>query len=67
VRNLGRGRAFFGFESLHTRSKAYRESPAGRLEARRLRRDELVCEKRVRMSARIDKIVADDRRLVDDL
>jgi hypothetical protein len=65
VRNLGRGRASFGFADLPTRSKDYWQSTAGRREAPRLQRDQLVCEKRVRMAARLNKIIADDRRRTD--
>ena len=65
VQNLGRGRASFGFEQLPTRDRAYWQSPVGRLEARRLQRDQLICEKRVKMAARLNKIIADDRRVTD--
>lgn len=65
VRNLGRGRASFGFKQLPTRDSDYWQSPAGRLEARRLHRDQLICEKRVKMAARLNKIIADDRRATD--
>jgi hypothetical protein len=65
VRNLGRGRASFGFEQLPTRDRNYWQSPAGRLEARRLHQDQLICEKRVKMAARLNKIIADDRRVTD--
>ena len=65
VRNLGRGRASFGFKELPTRGREYWQSPAGRREAPRLQRDQLVCERRVRMAARLNKIIADDRRRTD--
>ena len=65
VRNLGRGRASFGFKPLPGRDKDYWQSPAGRREARRLQRDHLICEKRVRMAARLSRIIADDRRATD--
>jgi hypothetical protein len=48
-----------------TRDSDYWQSPAGRLEARRLHRDQLICEKRVKMAARLNKIIADDRRATD--
>ena len=68
VRNLGRGRAFFGFKPLPvTHDSAYWESPVGQLERRRRQRDQATCEKRVKMAARLTKIIADDRRIVDDL
>ena len=65
VRNLGRGRASFGFKQLPTRDKSYWQTPAGRLEARQLQRDQLICEKRVKMAVRLNKIIADDRRVTD--
>ena len=68
VRNLGRGRAFFGFEPLpETHDSAYWKSPVGRLEMRRRQRDQKTCEKQVKMAAKLSKIVADDRRMTDDL
>lgn len=65
VRNVGRGRASFGFRQLPTRDRDYWQSPAGKLEARRLQRDQPICEKRVKMAARLNKIIADDRRVTD--
>jgi hypothetical protein len=65
VLNLGRGRASFGFKELPTRGRDYWQSPAGRREAPRLQRDQLTCEKRVRLAARLNKIIADDRRRTD--
>lgn len=64
VRNLGRGRASFGFESLPGRDRAYWQSPAGKRELKTLERDHLTCERRVNMAARLTKIIADDRRRV---
>ena len=63
VRNLGRGRASFGFESLPGRDRAYWQTPAGKRELKTLERDHRVCERRVRMAARLNKIIADDRRV----
>jgi len=60
VRNLGRGRASFGF----TQPPAPK-TPGRQVEAQRLHRDQLICEKRVKMAARLNKIVADDRRHTD--
>ena len=65
VRNLGRGRASFGFKELPTRGRDYGQSPAGRREALRLQRDQLTCERRVKMAARLNNIIADDRRRTD--
>lgn len=65
VRNLGRGRASFGFAQLPTQDRDYWQSRAGRAEARRLQRDQPVCEKRVKMAARLNKIIADDRKVTD--
>jgi hypothetical protein len=48
VQNKSRGRAFFGFESGPRMSKA-------------LQRAQHTCEQRVRLSDRLDQIIADDR------
>lgn len=67
VRNLGRGRASFGFELLpYQRDKEYWKTPAGRVEARELSRDGRACEKAVDMAKRLTKIIDEDRRR-DDL
>jgi hypothetical protein len=63
VRNLGRGRAFFGFNSRPGRDREYWQSVAARREMRRLQRDQHTCEKRVKLAARLSKIIADDRRI----
>jgi hypothetical protein len=65
VQNLGRGRAFFGFKPLPTHDRDYWQSPAGRREAQRRQRDQLICERRVKMATRLSKIIADDRRATD--
>ena len=67
VRNLGRGRAFFGFKAQPGRGRTYWQSAAGQREMRRRQRDQLTCEKRVRMAARLSKIIADDRRIPGNL
>jgi hypothetical protein len=67
VRNLGRGRASFGFAPVPGRDGEYWQSVAGRRELRTLQRDQHTCERRVRMAARLNKIIADDRRTLDDL
>jgi hypothetical protein len=67
VRNLGRGRASFGFKAQPGRDREYWQSAAGQRERRRLPRDQHTCEKRVRMAARLSKIIADDRRSRDNL
>jgi hypothetical protein len=66
VRNLGRGRASFGFKPLpYQRDRAYWQSAAGRRKARELARDGLACEKQVSMAQRLTKIVNEDRRVRD--
>jgi hypothetical protein len=67
VRNLGRGRAFFGFKPVEGQDRAYWQSAAGRRESKLLQRHQPICEKRVRLAARITKIIDDDRRAIDDL
>jgi hypothetical protein len=67
VQNLGRGRASFGFEPLPGRDREYWQSAAGQRELRRLQPDQLTCEKRVKLAARLSKIIADDRRIPRDV
>jgi hypothetical protein len=50
VKNLGRGRAFFGFQ----RAGAGAGTPA-------YHRDELYCERHVRLAQKLDAIIAQDR------
>ena len=50
VKNMSRGRAFFGFRNSH---------PAPMTE--RLRHAQHTCEKRVDMAGQLDRIIADDR------
>jgi hypothetical protein len=50
VKNLGRGRAFFGFD----------RAPRGG-DPKTLLRDEHACEKKVRLAQRLDVIIAQDR------
>jgi hypothetical protein len=52
VRDLPRGRAFFGFSHITA-------VPGGR--ARDNRRARLICEKRVDLAGALDRIIADDR------
>ena len=55
VRNLGLGRAFFGF------TRAPRDVRGGAAGRRRLREVQHACEQRVDMAKRIDRIIALDR------
>jgi hypothetical protein len=71
VRNLGRGRASFGFRpaagARSATDRTYWQSAAGRREATLLERHQAICEKRVRLAPRLTKIINDDRRAIDDL
>ena len=57
----------FGFKAQPGRGRTYWQSAAGQREMRRRQRDQLTCEKRVRMAARLSKIIADDRRIPGNL
>ena len=59
VRNLGRGRAFFGFTEVPELDAGYWRSAAGRRHIRAMH----ICEQRVDMAKRLSRIIADDRRI----
>jgi hypothetical protein len=59
VRNLGRGRASFGFTTLPNEDRAYWNSATGRQNLRAMH----ACEQRVHLAKRLSKIIADDRRI----
>jgi hypothetical protein len=59
VRNLGRGRASFGFEQAPQLGRKYWESAAGRRRVRVMH----ACERQVDMARRLSRIIADDRRI----
>jgi hypothetical protein len=68
VRNLSRGRVSFGFKPTKlTFNVRYWQSAAGRLELRRLVRDEAICSKKLRTASRLSKIIAEDRRATDNI
>jgi hypothetical protein len=50
VKNMSRGRAFFGFRTPHPPPMT-----------KRLRQAQHTCEKRVDMAGKLDRIIADDR------
>jgi hypothetical protein len=61
VRNLGRGKAFFGLSSLPNQGRSYWRSRAGTQHQRASRR----CEREIDMGRRISAIVEEERRTGD--
>ena len=59
VRNLGRGRASFGFTPVAGFDRSFWQSARGKAYVR----VEHACEQRVHMAKRLNKIIADDRRI----
>jgi hypothetical protein len=59
VRNLGRGRASFGFTAVRGLDRAYWQSAIGKRHLRAMH----TCEQRVHLSKRLSRIIASDRRI----